>query len=97
MAVHGGASGVRLMFVGLVGDPSFGPSGDDSPPPPLHELPHLPWQPFAWFAVFCWMLYLVDVVDGFLGYLILLAALLMGCWRLDRWLSKVYWGGLTEL
>ena len=59
-------------------------------------LPHLPWRPFAWFAAFCWLLFLAGQVGGLAGYLILLFAVGVGSRRLDRWLSKQYWGGLSE-
>ena len=79
-------SSVRSVFVGLVHDHQVGP-----PKPP-----HVPWRPFAWVAAWCWLLYLAGQVGGFAGYLVVLVAVGLGCWRLDRWLARQYWGGLRE-
>ncbi len=76
----------------LVHDPE--PPRDD--PPPRRRLPVPPWRPFAWFAVFCWMVWVAGAVGGFPGYLIVLAAIALGCWRVNRWLDRQYWGGLSE-
>jgi hypothetical protein len=73
---------------------------DPGPPSPRRRrrpLPHIPWRPFAWFAAFCWLLFVAGRVDGLAGYAIVLVAIAMGSWRLDRWLSKQYWGGLSEV
>ena len=80
------------MFVGLVHDHSHDPPGDG----PQRGLPHIPWQPFAWFAAFCWLMVAAGAVGGFPGYLIVLFAIGMGCWRIDRWLGRQYWQGLRE-
>jgi hypothetical protein len=69
---------------------------DPEPPRRPRKLPHIPWRPFAWFAAFCWLLFLAGQVGGLVGYLLVLLAVGGGCWRLDRWLAKQYWGGLTE-
>ena len=61
------------------------------------RLPVLPWRPFAWFAAFCWLLVAAGAVGGLAGYLLLLVAVAGGCWRLDRWLDRQYWGGLREV
>ena len=72
---------------------------DPEPPPQprRRSLPHLPWRPFAWFAAFCWLLFLAGTVGGLAGYLLVLVAVGMGSWRLDRWLARQYWGGLSEV
>jgi hypothetical protein len=64
--------------------------------PKRRRLPAPPWRPFAWVATFLWLLYAAGVLGGLAGYLTLLAAISLGCWRIDRWLSKQYWGGLRE-
>jgi hypothetical protein len=70
---------------------------DPEPPPPKRRsLPAPPWRPFAWVAVFCWLLFAAGAVGGLPGYLMVLVAIALGCWRLDRWLSRQYWGGLRE-
>ncbi len=81
------------MFVGLVRDPRWEPPDDD---PPRRDLPHVPWRPFAWVALICWLLYAAGAVDGVASYVLCVAALWVAGWRLDRWLSRQYWGGLTE-
>ena len=73
---------------------------DPEPPPEgrsRRRLPVLPWRPFAWFAVFCWMLVAAGAVGGLPGYVLVLAAISVGCWRVDRWLARQYWGGLREV
>ena len=76
-------SSVRDVFVGLVHTPQRRP-------------PHLPWRPFAFVAAWCWLLYLAGQLGGFAGYVVVLVAVGLGCWRLDRWLARQYWGGLRE-
>ena len=86
------------MFVGLVRDPDRRPDppDDQEEPPPSRPWPRPPWRPFAWVAAFCWILWLAGAVGGFPGYVLVLVAIGLGCWRVDRWLSRQYWGGLTE-
>ncbi|HEX8120580.1 MAG TPA: hypothetical protein VF549_04860 [Solirubrobacteraceae bacterium] len=81
----------------LIHDPQ--PEEPDSAPAPRRgrPLPKVPWRPFAWFAAFCWLLFIAGRVDGLAGYVIVLCAIAMGSWRLDRWLSRQYWGGLSEV
>jgi hypothetical protein len=83
------------MFVGLVRDPDRGrPEPPESSP--SRPWPRPPWQPFAWVALLCWMTWAAKELDGLPGYIVFLVALSIGCWRLDRWLGKQYWGGLTK-
>ncbi|MBW3607381.1 MAG: hypothetical protein KY463_03335 [Actinobacteria bacterium] len=49
------------------------------------SLPHVPWRPFAWLAAFLWLLVIAAEVDGFAGYGIVLLAVALGSWRLERW------------
>ena len=78
----------------LIHDPEPEPP---EPPPRRRRLPVLPWRPFAWFAAFCWLMFVAGAVGGLAGYLLLLIAVGVGCWRVDRWLSRQYWGGLREV
>lgn len=48
-------------------------------------LPHVPWRPLAWIAGFIWLLVIAAEVDGLAGYGILLLAVALGSWRLERW------------
>lgn len=49
------------------------------------SLPHVPWRPFAWVAAFLWLLVIAAEVGGFAGYGIVLLAVSLGSWRLERW------------
>jgi hypothetical protein len=84
------------VFVGLVHDHSWEPPDQGPRPPRRRRLPHVPWQPFAWFAAFCWLMVVAGAVGGLPGYVIVLLAVGMGCWRIDRWLGRQYWQGLRE-
>jgi hypothetical protein len=76
----------------------YDPGEEPGVPPPRRRRPRPPpWRPFAWFAAFCWLLYIAGAIDGLVGYLLLLVAIAVGCWRVDRWLGKQYWGGLREI
>lgn len=50
--------------------------------------PHVPWRPFAWIAAFAWLLVIAAEVDGFAGYGIVLLAVALGSWRLERWAGR---------
>ncbi|MDQ3740065.1 MAG: hypothetical protein M3320_07110 [Actinomycetota bacterium] len=69
---------------------------DDAAPPPRRSLPHVPWRPFAWVAAFCWLLFLAGAVGGLAGYVILLGAISLGLWRLNRWLDGLHWTGMRD-
>ena len=70
---------------------------DDAPPPLRpNPLPHVPWRPFAWFAAFCWLLFAAGQIGGLAGYGLVLVAVALGCWRLDRWMSQWDLGGLRN-
>jgi hypothetical protein len=84
------------VFVGLVRDPDRRPERPDGDERRRAPWPRPPWQPFAWVAVLCWMTWLAKELDGLAGYVVFLVALSIGCWRLDRWLGSLYWGGLTK-
>ena len=54
----------------------------------------------VWVAVWCWLMALVPVVSsafgGLAGFGVLMAALALAVWRIDRWCAKQYWAGLRE-
>lgn len=81
-----------LLIDGGGHDPEPGPPR----PPRRRRLPAPPWRPFAWFAAFCWLLAIAGMLGGLAGYLVVLAAVGMGCWRVERWCGRQYWGGLRE-
>ncbi len=62
------------------------------PPPARRPLPRPPWRPFAWIAAFLWLLMLAGEVGGLGGYLLVLLAVAVGSWRLDRWAARWEWG-----
>jgi hypothetical protein len=76
-------------------------------PPPHEEEPrrpsrgwHLPWRPLAWFALWCWLMALVPVVGSafgnLAGYGVLLVAIALVLWRLDRLCQRLNWTGMRE-
>jgi hypothetical protein len=83
------------MFVGLVHDP-----GMNRPEPPeagsRRDLPPLPWRLLAWVSGFVSLLVVADALGGLAGYLVVLLAVALGAWRIDRWCARQYWGGLSE-
>ncbi len=68
----------------------------DPPPRDRRPLPRVPWRPFAWVAAFFWLLFVAGAVGGLAGYLILLLAISVACWRVDRWLEGQDWGGMRN-
>jgi hypothetical protein len=59
-----------------------------------------PWRPLAWFAVWCWIMALVPVVSsaagGLAGFGLLMLAVALPAWRLERFCRRQYWDGLRE-
>jgi hypothetical protein len=87
---------VSAVFVGLVQPPRWEPEPPDDGERPGRPWPRPPWRPFAWLAAWFWLMLLAGAVGGFAGYLLVLAAVTLGCWRVDRWLSRQSWGGLSQ-
>jgi hypothetical protein len=81
----------------LIHDPRPGGGDEHAAHARARRLPVLPWRPFAWFAAFCWLLFAAGQVGGLAGYALLLLAIAVGGWRVDRWLARQYWGGLREV
>ena len=69
---------------------------DDEPPAARRRLPHIPWRPFAWFAAFCWLMLAAGRVGGLAGYGLVLLAISVGCWRVNRWLDGQDWAGMRN-
>ena len=88
-----------MLVLGLVHD-----SGREPPEgprvPPARRRWDLPWRPLAWFAVWCWLMALVPIVSaafgGLAGYGVILLAVALAFWRLERWCARQYWHGLRE-
>ncbi len=96
----GYAEGPMLVF-GLVHDSGWQtPPGEDDPPPRRSHSWHLPWRPLAWIALWSWLMALVPVVTnafgGLAGFGVLMLALALVFWRVDRFCARQYWHGLRE-
>jgi hypothetical protein len=93
------------MFVGLVKDPGrdWRPP-DDQPDGDRRRSWQVPWRLVArvtiWAALLGALFALVPVADHVLGhlaaYVLILLAVSLGVWRVDRWFSRQYWEGLSE-
>lgn len=86
------------MFIALIHEPW---DRDDVPqPPPRRSWARGWWRPLAWWAAWLWMFVLAGVAANALGalagYLVVLAAVALASWRLERWCARQYWGGLRE-
>jgi hypothetical protein len=60
----------------------------------------VPWRALVWVAIFWGLMAAVPLASRLFGppagYGVLLAAVVVGMWRLDRWCSRQYWQGLRE-
>jgi hypothetical protein len=88
-----------MLAVGLVRSPGWEPP-EELPEPPQGRSWRVPWRPLAWVVTWCALMALVPVADDLLGplggYGVLLLAVALGLWRLDRWCARQYWHGLRE-
>ncbi len=94
-----------MLVFGLVHDSGWEPPGD-GPEPPENDEPRrewtwrLPWRPCAWVAAWCWLMALVPVVSSAFGALagfgVLMLAVALAAWRLERFCARQYWDGLRE-
>ena len=80
-------------------DDGWEPTGDDLP----ERRPwtwRLPWRPLAWFAAWCWLMAIVPIVTkwigGLAGFGVLMLAVGLAYWRLERFCRRQYWAGLRE-
>jgi hypothetical protein len=89
-----------MLVFGLVHDRGPETSPEEIPPERPGRRWHIPWRPLAWVAAACWLMALVPNLDGafggLAGYAVLLAAVALRFWRLERWGSRQYWHGLRE-
>jgi fatty acid desaturase len=87
------------MLVGLVHAKDWEPP-EDVPQPPRSRSPRVPWRLVAWLAACAGLLALSSVADDLVGplagYVVLLLAVTLGFWRVERWCSRQYWAGLRE-
>lgn len=61
---------------------------------------HVPWRALAWLAVWCFLMAVVPFVSstfgGLAGFGVLMLAVALGFWRLERFCASQYWNGLRE-
>jgi hypothetical protein len=74
------------------------PFDEEPDRPPRHW--HLPWRPLAWFALWCWLMALVPIVgrlvSNLAAYGVLLLAIALVLWRLDRLCHRLNWTGMRD-
>lgn len=92
-----------MLVFGLVngGDWDRPDGGRDTPEDDGHRWTwRPPWRPLAWFAAWCWLMALVPIVNtaagGLAGFGVLMLAVGLACWRLERFCARQYWYGLRE-
>lgn len=84
----------------LLQDRSWEPPPNEEEPPRPTRRWHLPWRPLAWFALWCWLMALVPVVasafSNLAAYGLLLVAIVLVVWRLDRFCQRISWTGMRD-
>jgi hypothetical protein len=93
-----------MFVVGLISDPDWKPDGwdlpEEEPEPRGRRTWRIPLRPVLWLAVWWSLMAVVPVVSHAFGALagfgVLMFALGLGLWRLERWCSRQYWLGLRE-
>ena len=75
---------------------------DDGPEPKRLEWDWhmIPWRGLAWLVVWCILMAIVPFVSstfgGLAGFGVLMLAVALGFWRLERFCARQYWNGLRE-
>jgi hypothetical protein len=93
-----------MLVFGLIHDGGWEPSRREPPEDPRTPPPgrswHLPWRPLAWVAAWCWLMALVPVasddIGPLAGYVVVMAAVALAFWRINRWCARQYWSGLRD-
>lgn len=89
-----------MLVVGLIHDGGWESPDDEPEQPRPNRKWNLPWRTLVWIAVWFWLMALVPVASsafgGLAGFFVLLAAVVLLFWRLERWCAKQYWAGLRE-
>ena len=89
-----------MPFVGLVSDPRWEPPDDLPGRDPHRRDWHVPWRTLAWVAVLVGLMLSVSAADRWVGspagFGLLMLAVALGVWRLDRWCARQNWRGLRD-
>jgi hypothetical protein len=87
------------VIVGLIRARSWEPPDDA---PALERVPEwrVPWRTVAWLAGVVVLMLTVPVAErafgGLAAYAVLLLAVTLGLWRVERFCSRQYWRGLRD-
>jgi uncharacterized membrane protein len=96
-----------MLAFGLVHGSGWDPP-DRDPEPPADEVRKrrewdwhmVPWRSLAWLALLCVLMAVVPSVSstfgGLAGFGVLMAAVGLAFWRLERFCARQYWNGLRE-
>lgn len=98
-----------MLVFGLVHGNGWEPPGRGQEPPDddRPERPHrewnwqmVPWRSLGWLALWCVLMAIVPFVSsnfgGLAGFGVLMAAVALAFWRLERFCARQYWHGLRE-
>ena len=102
---------IEMLVFGLVHGDGWEPPGDGwEPGPPEDEIPgkrewkwdwrRLPWRTLAWLGLWAFLMAIVPLVGstfgGLAGFGVLMLAVALAFWRLERFCARQYWGGLRD-
>jgi hypothetical protein len=101
-----------MLVLGLVHGNGWEPPdhGWAPDPPPEEDAPgrrdwnldwrKLPWRALAWLGVWAFLMAIVPFVSstfgGLAGFLVLMVAVALAFWRLERFCARQYWDGLRD-
>jgi hypothetical protein len=99
-----------MLVFGLVHGNGWEPPGSGSNQPEDDEVPArkrlewdwhmIPWRALVWLAVWCVLMAIVPFVSstfgGLAGFGVLMLAVALAFWRLERFCARQYWAGLRE-
>jgi len=81
-------------------DHGWEPPEDDPPKRREWDWHMVPWRSLAWLALWCVLMAIVAPVSsafgGLAGFGVLMAAVALAFWRLERFCARQYWNGLRE-
>lgn len=81
-------------------DHRWEPPEDEAPKRREWDWHMLPWRSLAWLAVWAVLMTIVPSVSGafggLAGFVILMAAVALAFWRLERFCARQYWNGLRD-